>query len=191
LFEIRIHGRGGQGAVTAAEILAEAVFREGMWTQKIPVYGVERRGSPVEAFVRIDEKPITILSYVYEPDCIIVLDPMLPKVIDVTRGLKESGIAILNSLDHPKNIDLNLHLSKVATVDASKIFIDLLGPRAITFTNTTMLGAFSKATSLVKLESLLASIKETFSGEIGEINLRMCKKGYEKTRTMEFEGERG
>ena len=186
MLEIRIHGRGGQGAVTAATILATAVFREGNWSQKIPVYGAERRGAAVEAFVRIDDKPITILSYIYEPDCVIVLDPALPKVIDITTGLKESGVAVLNSTEPPENVDLPMQPAKIATVDATGIFIEVIGPRAIAFTNITMLGAFSAATGWVKLESLFEPIMEAFPGAMGQKNIEMCKKGYERTLTKEL-----
>ena len=98
MIEIRFHGRGGQGAVTAGEILADAAFREGKWSQKIPVYGGERRGAPVMAFTRIDDKKITLNCGIEQPNCIIVLDQVLPTIVNVSRGLREGGIAVLNDL---------------------------------------------------------------------------------------------
>ena len=174
--EIRIHGRGGQGAVIGAEILADALFREGKYSQKIPVYGAERRGAPVVAFVRFDEKPITLTCGVYNPDCIVVLDPKLQKTVNVAAGLKEGGVAILNETKDPEDIDLGVNLSKIATVDATSIAVDVIGPQAIPITNTVMLGALSKATGWIKLESLFDPIRERFPGEIGEKNIKAAAK---------------
>ena len=188
--EIRIHGRGGQGAVIGAEILADALFREGKYSQKIPVYGAERRGAPVVAFVRFDEKPITLTCGVYNPDCIVVLDPKLQKTVNVAAGLKEGGVAILNETKDPEDVDLGVNLSKIATVDATSIAVDVIGPQAIPITNTVMLGALSKATGWIKLESLFDPIRERFPGEIGEKNIKAAEMGYEKVRVKEFRVEK-
>jgi len=181
LFEIRFHGRGGQGAVTAALILADAAHREGKYSQKIPFYGGERRGSPVTAYVRLDERPVRITSEVYKPDCIIVLDSALIKIANVAFGLKEQGIAVLNDPRQPEKIDLGTKVAKLASVDATDIAIKIFGPAAIPITSTAMLGAFCKATGLVKLESLHEPIKENFPGYIGDRNLEAAKLGYEQT----------
>ena len=186
LIEIRFHGRGGQGAVTAAEILADAIFREGKYTQKIPLYGSERRGAPVTAFVRIDEKPITITSGVYSPDCIFVLDPRLPKITNVAAGLKVGGIAIMNSTRAPGEVDLGVKLSKVATVDATGVAIEVFGPTAIPITNTAMLGALSAATGWVKLDSLFDPIAERFPGQMTGRNVNAAKLGYERVKVKTF-----
>jgi len=186
MLEIRFHGRGGQGSVTGAEVLADAVFREGNWSQKIPVYGGERRGAPVMAFLRIDDKKITVNCGIETPDCIIVLDQQLPKITNVTRGLKEGGIAVLNDTALPEDVDLGVKLAKIATVDATGVSNELFGPRSIPITNTTMLAAFSKATGWVKLETLFEPIKERFGGRIGEANIKACKMGFERTKVKEF-----
>jgi len=186
LIEIRFHGRGGQGAVTAAEILADAIFREGKHTQKIPLYGSERRGAPVTAFVRIDDKPITITSGVYTPDCVFILDPKLPKITNVAAGLKPGGIAIMNSARVPEEVDLGVKLSKVATLDATGVAIEVFGPTAIPITNTAMLGALSASTGWVKLDSLFEPITERFSGQVGERNITAAKLGYERVKVKEY-----
>lgn len=182
LIGIRLHGRGGQGAVTAATILARAALSEGQWSQVIPGYGVERRGAPVKAFVRIDDKPIRLTSELMKPDCIVVLDQRLPRVIDVEEGLKKGGIMLLNDKRSPEEIRTRVKLSKVATVDATGVAVEIFGRTAIPITNTAMLGAFSAATHWVKLDSLLAFINERFSGGICEKNIKAAKTGYKRTK---------
>lgn len=185
--EIRFHGMGGQGAVMGALILAEALFKEGKYAQKIPVYGGMRRGGSVTVFLRIDDKPVRRTCGIYEPDCIIVLDPNLPRFEDVASGLKKGGIAVLNSVRPPEEVDLGVELSKLATVDATGVSIEALGERAIPITNTTMLGALSHVTGWVKLESLFEPIRRTFPGRIGESNVVASRRGYERVRVMERE----
>jgi len=187
LIEIRFHGMGGQGAVVGALMLADAAYSEGKYAQKIPVYGGMRRGGDVTVFLRLDDKPIRRTSGVYEPDTIVVLDPALAKVPEVRKGLKEGGMAIVNEVAGPEEIDLGVELSKVATVDATGISTEILGQRAIPITNTTMLGAFSRVTGLVELESLFDPIMHQFPGRIGEINVEACKKGFEAVRVKEAE----
>ncbi|MEM3703566.1 MAG: 2-oxoacid:acceptor oxidoreductase family protein, partial [Candidatus Bathyarchaeia archaeon] len=117
LREIRIHGRGGQGAVTAAQLLAHAAYIEGKHVQAFPYFGAERRGAPVKAFARISDSPILLHSQVYNPDYVVVLDPQLYKIIDVTEGLKKDGIIVMNTTKKPD--DLGLEGCRVATVDAT------------------------------------------------------------------------
>lgn len=186
MIEIRVHGRGGQGGITAALMLIEAAFTEGKWGQKIPVYGGERRGAPVVAYLRIDDKPVRQTSFIYEPDWIVVLDEGLEKIVNVTSGLKEGGTAVMNDRRAPENVDLGVNLSKMATVDATAISAELFGRRAIPITNTIMLGAISAATGLVKLESLKEPIKSRFPGRLGERNIEAAKLGYEKVRLKEY-----
>lgn len=186
MIEIRMMGLGGQGAVMGAEILADAGFRDGKWSQMIPQYGGIRRGGIVQSFVRLDDKPVTIHNAVLTPDIIIVLDPKLQKTFPITRGLKEGGIAIINTSQKPEEIDFGLKLLKLATVDATAISREFFGLRPIPITNTTMLGAFSKATGLVKLESLFHGIKELFPGKVGETNVQMATRGYEEVKIKEF-----
>ena len=182
MIEIRFHGMGGQGAVMGALMLAEAAFSEGKFAQKIPMYGGTRRGGDVTVFLRLDNKPIRRTCGIYEPDAIVVLDPALSKVPAVRKGLKRGGMAVLNDERSPGEVDLGVELSKVATVDATGISTEVLGPRAIPITNTTMLGAVSRATGWVKLESLFEPIIRMFPGRIGELNIEACKRGYEAVR---------
>lgn len=161
MIEIRFHGRGGQGAVIASKILAVAFFKEGKYAQSFPAFGVERRGAPVAAFLRVDDKKIYLRSNIYTPDHIIVLDPTLVAAANVTEGLKEGGWIIINSAIEPNALKDKLAGYRVATVDASRIAVELrLGSRTAPIVNTAILGAFAKATSLVKLDSVMESIKE-------------------------------
>jgi len=190
LIKISLYGRGGQGAVTAANLLVDAFYREGKNSQALPVFGVERRGAPVTAFVRIDERPIRLGCLVYEPDCIVVLDATLPRYVDVEKGLKEKGVAILNDVKSPSDVKTRTKLSKIATVDATSIAIEVFGRTSLPITNTAMLGAFSAATSWVSLESILDVLNERFRGEILIKNIEAVKKGYNLTRVKYFRGKR-
>ena len=180
LTEVKFFGRGGQGVVTAAEILAKAVVSEGKWAQAFPLFGPERRGAPVLAFTRISDKPITIRSVIYEPDIIVVLDPTLPKVVDVKAGLKHRGIAVFNSKKTLEEIKKEMGFkAKVATVDASRIAIDILGRPIV---NTAILGALAKATRLVEVQSIIKVITEIFHGELGIKNAKAVSGAYEEVK---------
>lgn len=178
IVEIRFHGRGGQGAVTAAQILAKAAVREGKYAQAFPMFGMERRGAPVQAFARISDGQINIRSNVYEPDIIVVLDRSLAYMTDVTFGLKKGGLAIFNSPLAPDEVRKRLGLdARVVTVDATKIALSILGRSIV---NTAMLGALVKATGLVKMETLEESIRESFAGEIGDKNVEVVRRAHEE-----------
>jgi pyruvate ferredoxin oxidoreductase gamma subunit len=174
--EIRFHGRGGQGAVTAAEMIAIAAFEDGRFSQAFPAFGVERRGAPVLAFARINDKPIRMRSQVYEPDYVIVQDVTLLDVVNVTGGLKPDGKIIINTDKDASALKLNTE-AEVVTIDATRIAIDTLGRPIV---NTTMLGAFCGATGEVKLESLERSILTRFSGSLGEKNIKAIRTAYER-----------
>jgi pyruvate ferredoxin oxidoreductase gamma subunit len=176
LKEIRIHGRGGQGSVTAAELIAIAAFEDKRFSQAFPAFGVERRGAPVMAFVRIADSPIRIRSQVYEPDYVIVQDVTLLEVVNVASGLKADGKVIINT-DKPKD-DLKLQTkAQKICIDATKIAMEILGRPIV---NTIMLGAFCKATGEVSLGSVNDAISERFKGELGKKNLQAIKTAYEK-----------
>jgi 2-oxoacid:acceptor oxidoreductase gamma subunit (pyruvate/2-ketoisovalerate family)/2-oxoacid:acceptor oxidoreductase delta subunit (pyruvate/2-ketoisovalerate family) len=177
LIEIRFHGRGGQGAVTASRILATAAFLEGNHSQSIPMYGTERRGAPVAAFVRIGEKEQMIRSLIHEPDYVVVLDPLLRKTVNITQGLKESGKIVLNSSVPPGEVELDKNVI-TATVDATRIALEVLG-RPIT--NTAILGAFCKATGEVKLESVIEAVNKQWLGRLAEMNVKAVEKAYNNT----------
>ncbi len=174
--EIRLHGRGGQGSVTAAEIIAVAAFEDKRFSQAFPAFGVERRGAPVMAFARIADKTIRIRSQIYEPDYVIVQDVSLLDVVDVAGGLKATGKIIINT-DRPKEtLKLNTK-AEVITIDATKIAMDILKRPIV---NTTMLGAFCGASKEVSLESLNKAISERFKGDLGKKNLLAIKTAYER-----------
>ncbi len=175
MIEIRFHGRGGQGAVTAAELLARAAGCDGKYVQAFPAFGPERRGAPVRAFCRIDDKPITIRSQVYEPDYLVVLEPSLLK-IDVKEGMKKSSVLIINS---GKKIS-EVHGARAYSFDATNLALKTIGKDIV---NTAILGSFAKATKLVSLESLLNVIAEKFPGKLGELNSKMVKEAYDGTAT--------
>ena len=177
--EIRIHGRGGQGGVTAAELIARAAYKEGKWVQAFPYFGAERRGAPVKAFARISDDPILIRSQIYNPDYIIVLDESLLDVANVTEGLKRDGIVIINTRKKPSEIDLAGY--RIATVDATEIALELeLLVAGLPVVNTAMVGAFAKATGEIKIESVVESIKEEWCGAIGERNAKAAVLAYER-----------
>jgi 2-oxoacid:acceptor oxidoreductase gamma subunit (pyruvate/2-ketoisovalerate family)/2-oxoacid:acceptor oxidoreductase delta subunit (pyruvate/2-ketoisovalerate family) len=175
--EIRFHGRGGQGAVTAVKILASAIYLEGKYTQAIPMYGTERRGAPVAAFCRVDDTRIRERDLVHEPDIVVVLDPLLSRSVDVTDGLKSGGLVIVNHPGTYTETGLAGNF-KIATVDATKIALDVIG-RPIT--NTAILGAFAKATGLVKLESLEEAVKGELPSRIIATNVEAMRRAYAET----------
>ncbi|MBM3303982.1 MAG: pyruvate ferredoxin oxidoreductase subunit gamma [Candidatus Aenigmarchaeota archaeon] len=174
MIEIRFHGRGGQGTVTAAEMLAKAAGHDGKYVQAFPSFGTERRGSPVRAFCRIDDKPITIRSQVYEPDYLVVLEPSLLD-IDVKEGMKKGSVLVINS---DKTI-ANVNGRKAYSFDATKLALDTIGKDIV---NTAILGSFAKVTKLVTLDSLLKVVAEKFPGKLGELNANMVREAYEKTK---------
>jgi len=173
MFQIRIHGRGGQGAVTAAEMLSVAAFLEGEHAQAFPSFGSERTGAPVVSFCRIDDKEIRRREPILEPDALIVQDPTLFKVVDVCQGLKANGYLLVNS-----NRSLaDLHLAAVAarlpaghalTVPASELALKHIGRP---LPNAVLLGAFAALTGIVHLKSVVAAIRDTFPPKIAEANV--------------------
>jgi len=157
--EIRIHGRGGQGAVIASKLLASALFLEGKAVQSFPAFGVERRGAPVTAFLRFDDRPILLRCEVTAPDDLVVLDPTLVGAIDVTAGLKPGGSVLINSERDPAEYAELSKRFRVATVDASAIARKHgLGSKTQPIVNTAILGAFAGFLGLVKLDSVCSAI---------------------------------
>jgi pyruvate ferredoxin oxidoreductase gamma subunit len=178
MIEVRFHGRGGQGAVTSVEMIALAAISEGKYALAFPSFGPERRGAPVLAFVRTDDKPVKIRAEVKEPDIVVVFDPRLLGIINVTSGLKDKGIIIVNSKRTPQEIKSVLgNKYRVATVDATTIAKETIGVPVV---NTTMLGAVVKATGIVKLSSLEEPLQHRF-GKGAARNFEACKKAYEQT----------
>jgi pyruvate ferredoxin oxidoreductase gamma subunit len=179
MLEIRWHGRGGQGAVTSVEMLALAAIGEGKYAQGFPSFGPERRGAPVAAFNRIDDKQIKIRSAVYNPDAVVVLDSSLVALVNVTEGLKPDGTLIVNTSKSPQELEKELNFKgRVATVDASKIAWEELG---VPITNTTMLGALIKILGIVRLDSVKDPMEHRF-GRIAGKNLAALKRAYEEVK---------
>lgn len=161
MIEIRFHGRGGQGAVVASKVLAEAAFREGKDVQAFPYFGVERRGAPVTAFTKIEEGHIRDKSMVYEPNFVIVLEASLLQAVDVTAGYRNDGLILVNTEMDPQKIMDELGVKKVAIVNATKIAIDnKLGSKAQPIVNTAIVGAFAKASGVVGIDAVVESIMQ-------------------------------
>jgi pyruvate ferredoxin oxidoreductase gamma subunit len=186
IIEIRWHGRGGQGAVTSAELLATAAIEEGKFAQAFPSFGPERRGAPVLVFNRISNaSPIRARVAVTSPDIVVILDPGLLSITDVTSGLKKDGTLVINT---PKSlVDIKSELSgqwRLAIVNATSIAREMIG---VPIVNTTMLGALVKATGIIELESLTEPLKERF-GARAKGNIDACHRAYEETEIGELSG---
>jgi pyruvate ferredoxin oxidoreductase gamma subunit len=183
LMEIRWHGRGGQGAVTSTEMLAQAAVSEGKFAQAFPSFGPERRGAPVQAFNRIDSQaPVRIRADINEPDCVVVLDPSLLGKVNVTSGLKKDGWVIINTRKTPAEIKSEFGIKNpVAAVNANKIAREVLG---VPIVNTTMLGAVVKMTGIIDKESAYAPLDKRF-GRLGERNIKAMETAYEQVVSEE------
>lgn len=180
MFEIRIHGRGGQGVVTAAELLSVAAFLEGKHAQAFPSFGSERMGAPVVAFCRLSDREIRLREPVQEPDALIVQDATLFKAINVLEGLKPNGFLLVNSSRHLAEIGLGAAVEKLPpghahSVPATDLAMRLVGRPA---PNTGLLGAFTALSGLLKLESVHAAIREAFPGPVGEANVKAASEAH-------------
>jgi len=190
IIEIRWHGRGGQGAKTAALLFGEAALDTGMYIQAFPEYGPERTGAPVQSFNRLSKKPIRIHSGITNPDIVLVLDPTLVKKVNVLEGLPEDGVIIINTSKSPQEIreELGIQGRKVFTVDAYDIAMRTIG-RPIP--NTPMLGALIKATGILDFEKMLESVRAKLQRkfrtrpEIVDKNIEAIKLAYQETKGEE------
>jgi 2-oxoacid:acceptor oxidoreductase gamma subunit (pyruvate/2-ketoisovalerate family) len=181
MLEIRWHGRAGQGAVTAAEILATAVINEGRFAQAFASFGPERRGAPVLAFTRIDDKEILIRSQIYQPDVVVVLDHNLIGMEGLDEGLRTNGAIVLNTPAEPASFELDFKMAgKIATVDATNIALKELGTP---ITNTAILGSLVKVTGTVKIETLEAIFRERFKA-YAEKNVNAVRSAYQQTKVF-------
>ncbi len=179
LIEVRWHGRGGQGAKTAASLLAETALDLGKFVQAFPEYGPERAGAPMKAFTRIADGPITIHCGVTNPKVVVVIDPTLLNSVDVTEGLANNGILLVNTDQSPESIreKLKFKIGKVFTLDANKIAMETL---KLPLPNMPMLGALVKATGLVNLEDVKENINKKFLKKIGEEKVRSNIEGIQR-----------
>ncbi len=189
-YEVRFHGRGGQGAVMAAQALAVAAAHDGYSAIAFPFFGAERRGAPVLAFTRFGQERLRVRTQVYEPHYVVVLDESLIETVDVLAGLRAGGMVIVNTTRAPDRLVLSKK-AKAATVDATSIALKHLKQAAV---NTAMLGAFAKATGLVSLEGVEAGIMEVFgrrlSKEVADRNVTAARAAYEAIQTGEADAGR-
>lgn len=185
MVEIRWHGRGGQGTVTAAKLFAAAALKEGLHVQAFPEYGPERRGAPVQAFTRVDHSPIRLFCHIVNPDIVVVLDRTLVGKSPFTEGLKTDGIVLANCSHEPIELrdEIDIDFGKIFSLDATRIAVEEIG-RPIP--NTPILGALTKAAGILKPESLTDEIEEVFGkkmrAELVEANVRAFKRAYEEVK---------
>ncbi len=176
--EIRFHGRGGQGTVVASILLAKAFFSAGYYVQTFPVFGVERRGAPVEAYLRLDKEKILIRCNVYTPDHVVVQDVKLLENVNVTGGLKPGGWILLNSPAARENLEAFSGF-RLAWVDATGIALQhRLGTRTHPIINTAMVGAFARIMAMPPLDMISAAIQEDIHAR-PEQNIQACRDAYE------------
>ncbi len=176
MIEVRFHGRGGQGAITAAEILATAAFLDGKESQAFGSFGPERTGAPVMSFCRIDDKQIRLHQQVYEPDYVVVLDETLLSSVNVFDGVKKTGKAIFATKEQPAAFFAQANGIVVDTVDAYAIAKEKIGRPIV---NTALLGAIARATGIVSMDSLKKAIQERFPKELAEKNIAAATACYD------------
>ncbi|MBW1998962.1 MAG: 2-oxoacid:acceptor oxidoreductase family protein [Deltaproteobacteria bacterium] len=187
MYEIRFHGRGGQGAVLAAKILAKALVEEGKHVKAIPSFGFERRGAPVEAYLRFNDREIRQITNIYEPDCIVCLDPTLPRSVDIFRSMKDKGTWVQATKKKLEELEVSGSVGRVGLCDAFGIALQIFG-RPIT--NSIMLGALSRTTGIVSLDSLYRGMESVaFRDADLQKNREAVKRGYGETRVYEPGGK--
>lgn len=185
VFEIRWHGRGGQGVVTAAKLVAETALEQGKYFQGFPEYGAERMGAPIQAFTRISSAPIHLRCNITNPQIVIVLDPTLLSVVNVTDGLTANGALIVNTDKSPAEIRSQLALSgyRIFTVDGSRIAQETIGKN---IPNTPLLGALIRATNLMDIDQVIDHLRRSFgkkfSTEVIEGNVQALQRAYQEVR---------
>ena len=177
--EIRIHGRGGQGAVLAAELLVSAAFEDGKYGQAFPAFGGERRGAPVQAFVRLDAHPIRVRYRVYEPDYVVILDRTLPNLVEVLYGFKPAGLVLIDGEKTPAALTWSAD-ALVYSVPATRIAMQVFGQP---FVNPAMLGALGAVTGEISLAAIQLAFRRRFPGAMGEKNSRAAQMGFDAIRT--------
>jgi pyruvate ferredoxin oxidoreductase gamma subunit len=175
MIEIRIHGRGGQGNVAAAELLSIAAFKDGKFSQAFPSFGAERVGAPVQAFVRVDDKKIRIREDVRHPDYLIVQDENLLETVPILDGLKPDGLIVVNSEKKPEDLQLKT-TAAIETIPATEIALEIIG-RPIP--NAIMIGAFCTITGLISLDAVQEAIMDKFPGRVGENNVAALERACE------------
>ena len=185
MFQVRIHGRGGQGVVSAAEMLSIAAFEEGRHSQAVPSFGSERMGAPVVAYVRIDDEEIELREPVLDPDLLIVQDPTLFAAIDVFAGLRNDGFLLVNTSKTLQELGIDeatkiLPPGHVATVPATELAMKHLNRPT---PNTVLLGAFTAMSNILQIESVCKAILKKFPGKIGAMNVEAARAAHEAAAT--------
>lgn len=186
LVEIRWHGRGGQGVVTAAKLLAETALEQNKYFQAFPEYGPERMGAPIQAFTRISSEPINVHSNITNPNIVIILDDTLLGMVDVAGGMTTEGLILINSDKSPQELRkrLGTDKGKIFSINASQIALDTLGKP---IPNTPMLGALLKATNLMRIEHILSHVRSAFSKKFGkeivEGNIKAIQCAYDEVKS--------
>ena len=180
MYEIRIHGRGGQGAVLAGGILASALVHEGKYVVAVPSFGFERRGAPVASFLRFDEREIRQMTNIYHPNCVLCIDPTVARAVNVFEGITDGAVLVQTTAKPLAELQLPPQIATVGLCDAVAIALDIF-KRSIT--NTIMLGAFARTTGLVSLDSLCAAIEGSDFRDAGlKQNLEALERGYKTTK---------
>jgi pyruvate ferredoxin oxidoreductase gamma subunit len=181
MFQVRIHGRGGQGVVTAAELLSMAAFAEGTWAQAFPSFGSERTGAPVAAFCRFSDRPIRTREPIATPDCVIVQDPTLTGHVDVLAGLRRGGWVLVNSTTP---VTLGTEHATVLAVPATQLAMRHIGKPV---PNAALLGGFAALTGRLRLESVLSAIRDRFPARLAEGNIAAAREAYGIVRAQRKE----
>jgi pyruvate ferredoxin oxidoreductase gamma subunit len=188
ILEIRWHGRGGQGTVTAAKVFAEAATAEGCNVQAFPEYGPERMGAPLRAYNRISSEPMTLHSQPMNPAVVAIVDQTIMDAVDVTEGATDNAVYVVNTQRTPAEINERLHIKpgqRLFCVDANKISIETIGR---VMPNTPLLGAVVRATNAIKLETLLSDIRSSFGKKFAEkiiqANLDAASRAYEEVKSL-------
>ena len=183
--EVRIHGRGGQGAVLACSILAQALIDDGKHAVAIPSFGFERRGAPVAAFLRFDTQPIRAMTNVYHPDCVVCIDPTVHRTVDIFAGMKPGGTAVLTTKAKLEELSFPDAISRVGLCDAVGIALSIYQKPV---TNAVMLGAFARTTGLLTLTSLKEAFQQMDFRDAGLTeNLTAAERGYNETAVYELQ----
>lgn len=182
MIEVRFHGRGGQGAVMASRILAGAFVKKGKYGASFPMFGFERRGAPVSAFSRVNDKPVNEKTKIYQPDIVVVLDDTQKDSPATCEGLKENSAMVLNTAV-PVFEKIDARLAVIGTVDARKISMEEIG---IPIPNTCIMGAFAKTTGIIEIDWILKSLEDYFSDRKLEANIRCARRGFEEVVVNTF-----
>jgi phenylglyoxylate dehydrogenase gamma subunit len=182
--EVRIHGRGGQGAVLACSILAQALIDDGKYAVAIPSFGFERRGAPVAAFLRFDTQPIRAMTNVYHPDCVVCIDPTVSRTVDIFAGMKPGGTVVLTTKARLEELSFPDAVFRVGLCDAVGIALSIYRKPV---TNAVMLGAFARTTGLLTLASLKEALQQMDFRDAGLTeNLSAAERGYNETEVYEL-----